>query len=94
MLDYLIRNGSDEVIRECRDRVIEIQTLTQFQHIDEEDNKDVGLNGAFLCFEVFSLLVRERAKQIIELLHDDRRIREERKKCQANKNKFVGTFCF
>jgi epsin len=44
LIDYLLKNGAEQVIRECRDNVIQIQTLTEFQHIDEND-KDVGLSG-------------------------------------------------
>jgi epsin len=44
VMDYILKNGSEEVIHQCRERLIEIQTLTQFQHIDEEDGKDAGLN--------------------------------------------------
>eukprot|EP01112_Ceratiomyxa_fruticulosa_P016070 TRINITY_DN4821_c0_g1_i1.p1 TRINITY_DN4821_c0_g1~~TRINITY_DN4821_c0_g1_i1.p1 ORF type:complete len:673 (-),score=199.52 TRINITY_DN4821_c0_g1_i1:196-2214(-) len=78
LLDYLIRNGSEQVIRECRNHIIEIQTLNEFTHIDPETQKDTGLS------------VRERAKQIIELIHDDRRIKQEREKAAANRDKYVG----
>jgi hypothetical protein len=44
VIDHLIRNGSEQVIRDCRDNIVQIQTLTDFQHIDE-NNKDVGLSG-------------------------------------------------
>jgi len=75
LLDYLLKNGSEQVIRETRVHLIEIQTLTQFQHIDEHD-KDQGVN------------VRERAKQIVELLHDDNRIKGEREKALKNRDKY------
>jgi len=77
LLDYLLRNGSERVILECRARIIEIKTLFEFQHIDEHD-KDVGSS------------VRERAKQIVELLVDDKRLKAERKKSAANRGKWVG----
>lgn len=76
LIDYLVRNGSEQVIRDCRNHLIEIQTLTEFQHIEED--KDVGLS------------VRERAKQVIELLHDDKRIKIEREKAKTNRDKYVG----
>ncbi|EFA76526.1 epsin [Heterostelium album PN500] len=76
LIDYLVKNGSAQVIRDCRHHTMEIKTLVEFQYI--EDEKDVGLS------------VRERAKQVIELLHDDKRIKEERDKAKANQNKYVG----
>jgi len=75
LVDYLLRNGSEQVIRDCRNNVVQIQTLTEFQHIDEND-KDVGLS------------VRERAKVIVELLHDEKRLRGEREKAQNTAKKF------
>lgn len=75
LLDYLIRNGSDQVVREAKVHLVEIQTLTQFQHIDETD-KDVGQS------------VRERAKLIVELLRDDARIRAEREKAAKTAGRF------
>jgi hypothetical protein len=44
VIDYLLRNGSERVITECRARIIEIKTLTEFQRITRYD-KDVGLSG-------------------------------------------------
>jgi hypothetical protein len=50
LVDYLLRNGSEEVVEELRHHVIQIQTLGEFQHIDE-DGKDVGLSGtSYLIF--------------------------------------------
>lgn len=34
--------------------------------------------------------VRERAKQVIELLHDDKRIKGEREKAKSNRDKYKG----
>lgn len=75
LLDYLIKNGAEGCVREARVKIIEIKTLTEFQHIDAKD-KDVGLS------------VRERAKAIVELLHDERRLNEERTKARSNRGKF------
>jgi hypothetical protein len=50
LIDYLVRNGNEQVIRDCRNHLIEIQTLTEFQHIEED--KDVGLSGEYT--DIFS----------------------------------------
>ncbi len=44
MLDYLIKNGSKQVIVDARQHLPNIQTLTTYQHIDTSDN-DVGQSG-------------------------------------------------
>jgi len=76
LIDYLLRNGSEQVVREARSNVIQIQTLTEFQYVDETD-KDVGLS------------VRERAKLIVEILHDEKKLRAEREKAKATAKKFT-----
>lgn len=40
---------------------------------------------------VWSLVVRNRAKELTELLMDVDRIRAERRKAKTNRNKYVGT---
>jgi epsin len=53
LLDYLIKNGAQQVVRECRVKIVEIQTLMDFHHIDEK-GKDVGISGwCFLPFFFF-----------------------------------------
>jgi epsin len=37
------------------------------------------------------LIVRTRAKEIVELLADLDRVRNERRKAKANRNKYIGT---
>ncbi len=75
MIEYLLRCGSERVISECRSKMIEIKTLMEFQKIDDHD-KDVGYS------------IRERAKHVIELMHDDKRLQDERDKAQKNKDKY------
>jgi epsin len=38
-----------------------------------------------------SFLVRQRAKEIVELLSDLDKVRQERRKAKANRNKYIGT---
>lgn len=44
----------------------------------DENGKDQGVN------------VRQRVKEMVELVQDDDRLREERKKAKKNKDKYVG----
>lgn len=43
LMDYLIKNGSKKVIQHCREGFCNLQTLKDFQHVDEA-GKDQG-NG-------------------------------------------------
>lgn len=75
LLDYLIKVGSDKVAHQCRENIFAIQTLKDFQHI--EDNKDQGIN------------VREKAKQLVAMLKDDERLKNERAKALTAKKRFT-----
>ncbi|XP_062575834.1 epsin-2-like isoform X1 [Saccostrea cucullata] len=75
VLDYIIKTGSEKVAQQCKENIYAIQTLRDFQH--REDNKDQGMN------------VREKAKQLVALLKDDERLRNERAKALKAKERFA-----
>ncbi|KAF2748286.1 ENTH-domain-containing protein [Sporormia fimetaria CBS 119925] len=77
LLEFLIKNGSERVIDDARSHVSLLKMLRQFHYIDQ-NGKDQGIN------------VRNRAKELADLLSDVDRIRAERKKARANRNKFGG----
>ncbi|KAH7067210.1 hypothetical protein FB567DRAFT_509424 [Paraphoma chrysanthemicola] len=77
LLEFLVKNGSERVIDDARAHVSLLKMLRQFHFIDQ-NGKDQGIN------------VRNRAKELAELLSDVERIRAERKKSRANRNKFGG----
>lgn len=66
VLDYLLHAGSENVVLYFKDNLYIIKTLKEFQYIDE-DGKDCGAN------------VRQKAKDISNLLSDAGRLREERR---------------
>ncbi|KAJ3560303.1 hypothetical protein NP233_g10926 [Leucocoprinus birnbaumii] len=66
VLDYCLHQGSENVVIYFRDNLYIIKTLKEFQYIDE-DGKDQGAN------------VRQKAKDITNLLIDESRLREERR---------------
>ena len=96
LLEYLIKHGSERVVDDARSHVSTIKMLRSFHYIDEK-GKDQGLNGSFFSPPNISLVqhicsvVRNRAKEIVELLADVDKIRRERKEAKANRNKYVGT---
>jgi len=77
LLEFLIKHGSERVIDDARGHLTLLKMLRQFQYIDQ-NGKDQGVN------------VRNRAKELAELLGDVERIRAERKKARATKNKYTG----
>lgn len=66
LLDYCLHAGSENVVIYFRDNIYVIKTLKEFQFVDEY-GKDQGAN------------VRQKAKDITNLLSDDGRLREERR---------------
>ncbi|PQE20244.1 hypothetical protein CJF30_00001546 [Rutstroemia sp. NJR-2017a BBW] len=77
LLEFLIKNGSERVIDDARSHLTLLKMLRQFHFIDQ-NGKDQGVN------------VRNRAKELTELLSDVDRIRAERKKARANRSKYIG----
>ncbi|KAI9772345.1 MAG: Epsin-3, clathrin recruitment and traffic between the Golgi and endosome [Candelina submexicana] len=77
LLEFLIKNGSERVIDDARSHLSLLKMLRQFHFIDQ-NGKDQGIN------------VRNRSKELAELLSDVERIRAERKKARATRNKYGG----
>ena len=75
LLDHLIKYGNERVSQQCKENIFSIQTLKDFQYV--EDQKDQGYN------------VREKAKQLVALLKDDERLRNERRKAHEGRERYV-----
>nr|XP_051681510.1 epsin-3 isoform X2 [Oryctolagus cuniculus] len=76
LLDYLLKTGSERVAHQCRENLYTIQTLKDFQYIDR-DGKDQGVN------------VREKVKQVMALLKDEERLRQERSHALKTKERMA-----
>ncbi|GAV08461.1 hypothetical protein RvY_18144 [Ramazzottius varieornatus] len=74
VLDYIIKAGTEKVAQHCLENLYFIQTLQNFQY--SEDNKDLGMN------------VREKAKQVVCLLTDDEKLKNERAKASKTRERF------
>lgn len=75
LLDYLVKHGSERIIDDIRANLSLIQMLKSFHYIDSK-GRDQGIN------------VRNRSKNLVNLLNDDALVRLERKKARANSKKF------
>ncbi|XP_064815321.1 epsin-3-like [Oncorhynchus masou masou] len=76
LLDYLIKTGSERVAQQCRENAFTIQTLRDFQYMDR-DGRDQGGN------------VREKARQLVSLLRDEERLRQERSQALTTKERMT-----
>lgn len=76
-MDYLLHAGSENVVIYFRDNIYIIKTLKEFQYVDEY-SKDQGAN------------VRQKAKDITNLLVDEARLREERRSRASMRDRMVG----
>lgn len=77
VLDYLLHAGSENVVVYFRDNIYIIKTLKEFQYIDEY-GKDQGAN------------VRQKAKDITNLLTDEARLRQERRSRANMRDRMLG----
>ncbi|XP_056640177.1 epsin-2 isoform X2 [Diorhabda sublineata] len=75
LLEYLIKTGSEKVGQQCKENIFAIQTLKDFQYLEE--GKDQGQN------------VREKAKQLVNLLKDDEKLKNERARALKAKERFA-----
>ncbi len=76
-MEFLVKNGSERVIDDARSHLSLLKMLRQFHYIDQ-NGKDQGIN------------VRNRSKELTDLLSDVDRIRSERKKARSTRNKYTG----
>ncbi|EDR13640.1 epsin domain-containing protein [Laccaria bicolor S238N-H82] len=77
LLEYLIKHGSERVVDDARSHISTLKMLRNFHYIDDK-GKDEGIN------------VRNRSRELVELLSDVEKIRGERRKAKTNKSKYVG----
>lgn len=85
---------------DARGHIATVKMLRSFHYTDEK-GKDQGINGEFMLVNQtvvdlssltpYGIAVRNRAKEIVELLSDVEKIRMERRKAKANRNKYGGT---
>ncbi|CAL8285552.1 unnamed protein product [Arctogadus glacialis] len=77
LLDYVLKTGSERVAHQCRENAFTIQTLRDFQFVDR-DGRDQGAN------------VREKSRQLVCLLRDVERLRQERSQALKTKERMAG----
>ncbi|GKY91144.1 hypothetical protein MPSEU_000087200 [Mayamaea pseudoterrestris] len=74
LLEHLIKNGSERCVDDARNHGHSLRALQQFNYYEGTIDRGLG--------------VREKSKQLIEILSDDERVREERQKAKKLREKF------
>ncbi|KAJ2490214.1 Epsin-3, clathrin recruitment and traffic between the Golgi and endosome [Coemansia sp. RSA 2050] len=77
LIEYLVKSGSERVVDDVRGHVTIVKMLKNFHHIDA-NGKDQGIN------------VRQRSREIVELVQNSDRVREERQRAKDNRDKYSG----
>lgn len=76
LLEHLVKNGSERCVDDARNHSPVLRKLFQFNYYEGTIDRGLG--------------VREKSKQIVEMLGDDERIREERSKAKKLRERFGG----
>jgi len=74
LLDHLVKNGAERCVDDARNHGHVLRSLGQFNYYEGTIDRGLG--------------VREKSKQILEMLSDDDRVREERQKARKLREKF------
>jgi len=74
LLEHLVKNGAERCVDDARNHGHVLRSLGQFNYYEGTIDRGLG--------------VREKSKQILEMLSDDERVREERQKARKLREKF------
>uniref|UniRef100_A0A6U5KJG0 ENTH domain-containing protein n=1 Tax=Corethron hystrix TaxID=216773 RepID=A0A6U5KJG0_9STRA len=76
LVEHLLKNGSERCVEDARNHQHQLSGMLSFNYYEDTVDRGAG--------------VREKAKQMIELLADNERLREERVRAKALREKFGG----
>lgn len=76
LTEHLVKNGSERCVDDARNHTHLLRSLDRFNYYEGTVDRGIG--------------VREKSKQLLEILGDDERIREERMKARQLREKFAG----
>eukprot|EP00550_Attheya_septentrionalis_P003398 CAMPEP_0198291300 /NCGR_PEP_ID=MMETSP1449-20131203/8873_1 /TAXON_ID=420275 /ORGANISM="Attheya septentrionalis, Strain CCMP2084" /LENGTH=172 /DNA_ID=CAMNT_0043989917 /DNA_START=75 /DNA_END=589 /DNA_ORIENTATION=+ len=74
LLEHLVKNGSERCVDDARNHSHTLRQLHQFNYYEGTVDRGVG--------------VREKSKQLVEMIGDDELIREERNKAKQMRERF------
>ena len=76
LVEHLVKNGSERCVDDARNHGHILRKLHQFNYYEGTIDRGLG--------------VREKSKQLVEILSDNDRVREERQKARKLREKFGG----
>jgi epsin len=76
LCEHLVKNGSERCVDDARNHGHVLRKLQQFNYYEGTIDRGLG--------------VREKSKQLVDILSDNERIREERQKAKKLREKFQG----
>ncbi|CAL8123411.1 unnamed protein product [Orchesella dallaii] len=91
VLHHLLLHGSDRVVRATQDRLYEVRQLQDYHAVEDPGftlNAIIPASGTET--KDGEANVRHKAKEMVELIQDEERLRDERKKARKNRDKYVG----
>jgi len=91
LLHHLLLHGSDRVVRATQDRLYEVRQLQDYHAIEDPGftlNTIIPASGTET--KDGEANVRVKAKELVDLIQDEEKLRDERKKAKKNRDKYVG----
>lgn len=76
LIEHLVKNGSERCVDDARNHGHVLRKLHQFNYYEGTIDRGLG--------------VREKSKELVEILGDNNRVREERQKARKLREKFGG----
>jgi epsin len=76
LLEFLVKNGAERCVDDARNHAHFLRALLKFNYYEGTIDRGLG--------------VREKTKQLLDILTDDERIREERQRARQLRDKFKG----
>ena len=76
VMDYLVKNGAPRIIQDLKDDLYKIRAFQDFSHKENNVMQGTGL--------------RDKSKQLCELLNDPKKIQDEREFAKQTREKFSG----
>ena len=91
-MDYLVKNGAPRCVQDIKDDLFKIRSFHNFSY--NEGGQDHGQGGKFLFslspFIQIVLLVRDKSRELCELLENPQQLQNEREFARQTREK-MGT---
>lgn len=87
-MDYLVKNGAPRVVQDIKDELYRVRAFSNFTHM--EGSIDQGSGGKSLFESIIVSIVRDKSKQLVELLENPTQLESEREFARTTRDKLIG----